>query len=625
MSLTYGNSLSGRCYPMIRSKSLGDEDMLSRSNDCTLICPPLHPVCGANESPIGYLVRMAELNRYGSISWMCAKGQLPTLSELHLYPDLFAGAGWTGWGRESPSVSTEVCLVERSHRLGALRYCPACIEEASRWKAVWHLKVSVVCAEHGCWLRDSCPVCGGVIRFNARSTSLCRCGSDLSGSVPYLSLGAVRQQQNFIEQGAVTGSLIGAGHNLDLQTRSELILLFARFAGRNGGSKTGINTRVLQMDTASDVMTQTADALFGGSEGFTQFLYTSFSLGEPERGESLLRRFYKEFYRSFEGDCFEPYKQLLEQHLNERWPKALSRRNSLFKDRTIQAHPWLALQAACREFAVPKSHMRRAIAGDDVRSMSVQGPKRESVLVWRSDVIGLKVRLTDSLTARDAAKYLGVTKKQFGQLLQGGYFTHNRTPGMASGGVWGFSKEALSKFFKSLICSYSLPPEWIAMNKVFRRFGAGVKDPLIIIIEAIREGSLNAYAAGHESKIREVVFERHQFEDWYRARAVLELFSIAEAAKYMGIHQEFAYQLVHAGLLEALNSDKRLGQLINRQAINQFCSKYVLLRDLAREAGKSSSSVMRDLAFRGIRPVDIDWELPLRQKVYLLSDIPVSL
>jgi len=95
--------------------------------------------------------------------------------------------------------------------------------------------------------------------------------------------------------------------------------------------------------------------------------------------------------------------------------------------------------------------------------------------------------------------------------------------------------------------------------------------------------------------------------------------------KYMGIHQEFAYQLVHAGLLEALNSDKRLGQLINRQAINQFCSKYVLLRDLAREAGKSSSSVMRDLAFRGIRPVDIDWELPLRQKVYLLSDIPVSL
>ncbi|MEH8230142.1 hypothetical protein [Aeromonas veronii] len=379
------------------------------------------------------------------------------------------------------------------------------------------------------------------------------------------------------------------------------------------------------MDTASDVMTQTADALFGGSEGFTQFLYTSFSLGEPERGESLLRRFYKEFYRSFEGDCFEPYKQLLEQHLNERWPKALSRRNSLFKDRTIQAHPWLALQAACREFAVPKSHMRRAIAGDDVRSMSVQGPKRESVLVWRSDVIGLKVRLTDSLTARDAAKYLGVTKKQFGQLLQGGYFTHNRTPGMASGGVWGFSKEALSKFFKSLICSYSLPPEWIAMNKVFRRFGAGVKDPLIIIIEAIREGSLNAYAAGHESKIREVVFERHQFEDWYRARAVLELFSIAEAAKYMGIHQEFAYQLVHAGLLEALNSDKRLGQLINRQAIHQFCSKYVLLRDLAREAGKSSSSVMRDLAFRGIRPVDTDWELPLRQKVYLLSDIPVSL
>lgn len=89
----------------------------------------------------------------------------------------------------------------------------------------------------------------------------------------------------------------------------------------------------------------------------------------------------------------------------------------------------------------------------------------------------------------------------------------------------------------------------------------------------------------------------------------------------MGIHQEFAYQLVHAGLLEALNSDKRLGQLISRQAINQFYSKYVLLRDLAREAGKSSSSVMRDLASRGIRSMDADWGQPLRQKIYLVNDI----
>lgn len=54
--------------------------------------------------------------------------------------------------------------------------------------------------------------------------------------------------------------------------RSELILLFARFVGRDGMGKTGIDTRVLHMDTSADVMTQVADALFGGTEGFTKFL-----------------------------------------------------------------------------------------------------------------------------------------------------------------------------------------------------------------------------------------------------------------------------------------------------------------------------------------------------------------
>jgi len=85
----------------------------------------------------------------------------------------------------------------------------------------------------------------------------------------------------------------------------------------------------------------------------------------------------------------------------------------------------------------------------------------------------------------------------------------------------------------------------------------------------------------------------------------------------MGIHQEFAYQLVHAGLLETDQSDTQLGRLVSQHSIDKFCSEYVLLRDLAREAGRSSASVMNDLASRGIQPVGVEWEYRLRQKVYL--------
>ena len=228
-------------------------------------------------------------------------------------------------------------------------------------------------------------------------------------------------------------------------------------------------------------------------------------MSASEQGKRRLSRFYKAFYGSFEDGCFDPYKQLLEQYLNEHWPKALSRRNTLFKDRTIQSHPWLALQAACREFAVPKSHMRRAIADDDVRSMSVQGPKRESVLVWKPDVVRLKEWLADSLTAKDAADYLGVTKKQFGQLRQNGYITYQKAPGSASRGVWAFSMEQLSGFLKSLAHSSSAPLEAMTMNQALRRFRAGVKEPLVIIIEAIKQGLLSAYASSPKPTIRELV------------------------------------------------------------------------------------------------------------------------
>lgn len=607
---------------MTRSKGLEGMRAPVISHGCALIYPPIYPASCPDESPIGYLVRLAELNCYGSTRWMCAVGQLPRLSELHLYHDLLAGVGWTGWGTETSSISAAVCLVDQSHRLGRLRYCPVCIRETQRWKAAWHLKASVVCAEHGGWLRDTCPACNSPILFKARSTKLCKCGADLSESALCLAPEAVRRQQGWLERGSVSRALIATGRNLDLQMRSELILLFARFVGRDGMGKTGIDTRMLHMDTSANVMTQVADALFGGTEGFTKFLNTSFSVSASEQGERRLSRFYKAFYGSFEDGCFDPYKQLLEQYLNEHWPKALSRRNTLFKDRTIQSHPWLALQAACRAFAVPKSHMRRAIADDDVRSMSVQGPKRESVLVWKPDVVRLKEWLTDSLTAKDAADYLGVTKKQFGQLRQNGYITYQKAPGSTSRGVWAFSMEQLSGFLKSLAHSSSAPLEAMTMNQALRRFRAGVKEPLVIIIEAIKQGSLGAYASSPKPTIRELVFDSHQFEDWYRERSSnSELFSITEAAKRMGIHQEFAYQLANTGLLETYSSNHSSGQLVSQHSIDKFCSEYVLLRDLAREAGRSSASVMNDLASRGIQPVDAVWDQQIRQKVYLASNL----
>lgn len=135
---------------------------------------------------------------------------------------------------------------------------------------------------------------------------------------------------------------------------------------------------------------------------------------------------------------------------------------------------------------------------------------------------------------------------------------------------------------KQLVHGNAAPREAMAIRQALRRFRSGVKEPLVIIIEAIREGLLRAYAPSKEATIREWAFDDQQCEGWYRARfSGSELFSITEAAKRLGIHQEFAYQLVRAGLLETDQSDTQLGRLVSQHSVDKFCLEYLLLRDLA--------------------------------------------
>src|SRR5690606_39968791 len=80
---------------------------------------------------------------------------------------------------------------------------------------------------------------------------------------------------------------------------------------------------------------------------------------------------------------------------------------------------------------------------------------------------------------------------------------------------------------------------------------------------------------------------------WYEKKKFRSnVISIPVAAKIMKIQQEFAYQLVDAGLLELSSPSEGTTRWLTHTNIEQFQQKYMLLSKLAKEMKRSSRTLM---------------------------------
>lgn len=93
-------------------------------------------------------------------------------------------------------------------------------------------------------------------------------------------------------------------------------------------------------------------------------------------------------------------------------------------------------------------------------------------------------------------------------------------------------------------------------------------------------------------------------------------FTVPELAIYWGIHQEFAYQLVNMGLLGYEVQGRT--RYIRDMHVELFSSKYTILTHFIKEQRKHTKTLSIDLkSIKKKKTIDHDWEIKLRQRVYL--------
>lgn len=297
------------------------------------IKPLIHPSMKPDEAPLGYLIRVAELNSYKSYRWLSSSdtGSFYVKSHHRLYR-MLAKTEWAGCSLNGSTINEVLSLHTGYFISSKLRFCPMCLKELGYYKIQWQYRVSVVCKDHAIWLHDCCNTCGSTVGMGDSKLTQCSCGTDITGENTDNIPDEVLLMQQFLEGTYEIKSddslILGSDHGLSKKERIDTLNFFSKWLRGRLVTSTGVSRNLRDMDTARDNMSDVAEALFSGRLGFHSFLKRLQGLGFGNSNDriDLFTKFYRAFYKDFTQDCFNPYKHYLEQYMNLYWEKPLSKK-----------------------------------------------------------------------------------------------------------------------------------------------------------------------------------------------------------------------------------------------------------------------------------------------------------
>lgn len=601
-----------------------------------LIKPLIHPPGYPDENPMTYLIRIAQLNDYNSYRWLFDSNRVPThsLSLQKIYP-ILAGTDWSGYELGRKFTSDFISLYPNEIQNRIIKYCPLCLQDQPFFRVHWQIKVSMCCPHHGVWLSYQCEFCKSPLEVKNNKIDACSCGKAFSEAKPELCSQDVINLQRFIEGDYINMDdealwLLNNLDELDMDSRIQFVRFAIRWIDKEQRGQVIPQIALSDFVYAREYIDDASEAFFTGKAGFFSFLKKIHGVtpSSPQISDHF-SHFYLEFFDRFSGQVFHQYRQLIELYINRFWTKPLSRRNSHFSSRTIDDHPWIPLQQACREFEIHKSTLKSAIEQRLVRSESLEKEKRVVTLVYKPDLIAREDRLKSLLSAKDAASALGLTKAQFARLREVEGFEAISKPNEQGGSKWQFYRDDIYHYRDSFLDEITnIPGDHWSLPQVLQYFGGQIEDPLITILRAIKSQELKVSASLESSiGLASMLFSQSEFLTWYeKIKSSRNVISIPVAAKLMQIQQQFAYQLVKVGLLETSSALGGTTRWLSQINIEQFQQKYILLSKLSKNTGLSSRTLISYLASIGVFPVDQGWEIALRQKVYIkeqLSDVQI--
>lgn len=579
---------------------------------------PIHPKINPDESWVGYLMRLDEVNEY--------RGKL-----FRKYPAKDVQGLLSVWHEGISSCFSKEIHSLGSHHLGTkIRFCPYCMQELGYLKVEWQLSYSVVCTIHEVELLDYCQGCHEPRERNSGLSSHITCRFSFLTSTPNrCSKDLVLLHRFVIGDNAATEPLgiLGEGFaNISLQDRLQIIDAFTWVAMAKRKELEDLNSDTLQYSVYwMRNMLRPVAAAFATETGFKHFLdfLNITGVSHCSFDKEYFQHFYNQLLNRIQHPCFARMKRVLETYINDNWQHPLNRRNKNLSREAITLHPWLSLVDACRIMDLSRSAVLYAIKTNMVGYQTVRSEGRVTYIVYRPDLLNRRNEIAERVTAVEAAVILGVTKKQFLKFRQMGLFKRVTPPQKGICSHWSFSRSELEQFISELCdCPETTSFDGQislskAMRLYWRKLDAGVADMAVLIKGQL----LAAKRCPTQTGLRQLMVDKENLCQLLEGKNLQDVLTISALGKELKINEEFAYQLVNLGLIECQTDQSRHTRVIAHQQLDDFKQHFVLLSKLSKCLGLNSRDLMNYFAGKGVYPVGHDRPRQLRQKVYIREHI----
>lgn len=573
-----------------------------------LIKPLVHPACYADESPLGYLHRLAKLNHYKTFDWLIEDAPREVSSAEVC--DLLSQHEWTGFSAIHPFND----LSELSYLYfmpANLFLCHLCLKENNCWDFRAHAVLSQVCIKHQCWKSDSCPNCRK--RFSWRQGQLdhCECGSKRLKCTTFSSP-QVTELASFLEGGSVKEPSKLVAAQFTYKSRCDLFMLFARNLNSNGRLP-----RLTTLANTQEYWIQIANILLGEKDVFREFLWRLHDR-KPED--------FTDFYRklqSYDQPCLQSHRDTLVKFIARDLKTPITNRHrSLIRDKPDE-DIWLSMQTASRQFMVQKSTLLQLIENGKIPHQSRPRKSRVLTMIFIKTPEDFQCFVDNYVNFEGAAKILGVTVAQLRIIIEYGYLNDICKPD-GKHLQWLISSEELTRLRLTILSKMKVcDGDKISISDALAFYSKGFDALLIDILSAVFSDQITVVKPQDGRYLRDICLDKEEFLAWRKQKLTMsDTMSVVDLAKRFNINQEAMYQIVNAGLIRSADCGKNgMNRQISAEDINEFKEKYALLSKIAWALNKSPKKLKEEIQWCGVKPIDEVLGMELRQTIYSRSEL----
>lgn len=604
------------------------EGTVSSIPNFEIIKPLIHVKSYMDEDPISYLMRLVNSNSYNAIAWMIfSKTEKRFALTHHATFYLLKSTAWLDY-KVSPLIEEIVNFPAVLLNKQTIKFCPECLMEKRYYRMQWQRKSALVCLVHKSYLQEYCPECLNKIPVSKGRVGYCICGADLSilpmvkASQSALNLQLFIERKSFQSGGALTNV---KAKDLSLADRDQFVIKLASWSLESILYKDKNNKK---MPLSLEILDDISFTFFGSQKSFMDYLLQLNQLEIiklPSGVDNIFVGFYRYFYRNFECHIFDVYKKWIENFILQEWKKPITHRNSFFSHKLIKGYPWITIEKASKSMRLAPSDLYRAIEDGRLLSVSYKKLQNTYTLVYRPNLFVLGEYLTEIASFTRAMGILKITKKQLYELLESGFFPDAVSPQRSTRNTWIIPQSVLEEFIDKLYKIAAIRgSKGIAFGTAMRVICGRIPQSFASLLRAILEEKITIFynpsrAVINKSEkisLQSFTICKASLEHWISTQIKMPgYFTIPEFAIYWDIHQEFAYQLVNLKLINHEVCGR--ARYIRDIHMIEFKSKYTILTHFVRERGYRTKNLPRLLESSSQKTIDYDWDVKLRQKVYL--------